>query len=130
MTVDGKLKLIDFGAAVDMCTGINFNPEAGMLDPRCELQILQHLACPVVTTRTSRSYGPLRHTATMTRCAQSSRSRHCYSAGASVTCGACPRNALDACQHGRLGPSRSSQFKSLYASLGLVLVAISCANIC
>lgn len=36
VTVDGKLKLIDFGAAVDMCTGINFNPEAGMLDPRHE----------------------------------------------------------------------------------------------
>ena len=34
ITVDGKLKVIDFGAAVDMCTGINFNPEAGMLDPR------------------------------------------------------------------------------------------------
>jgi len=34
ITVDGKLKVIDFGAAVDMCTGINFNPESGMLDPR------------------------------------------------------------------------------------------------
>lgn len=31
----GNVKLIDFGAAVDMCTGINFNPLSGMLDPRC-----------------------------------------------------------------------------------------------
>ena len=30
----GQVKLIDFGAAVDMCTGINFNPQTGMLDPR------------------------------------------------------------------------------------------------
>ena len=29
-----QVKLIDFGAAVDMCTGINFNPQTGMLDPR------------------------------------------------------------------------------------------------
>ncbi len=29
-----QVKLIDFGAAVDMCTGINFNPLYGMLDPR------------------------------------------------------------------------------------------------
>lgn len=34
ITSAGKVKLIDFGAAVDMCTGINFNPESGMLDPR------------------------------------------------------------------------------------------------
>lgn len=34
MTNSGAVKLIDFGAAVDMCTGINFNPSAGMLDPR------------------------------------------------------------------------------------------------
>lgn len=26
--------MIDFGASVDMCTGINFNPLYGMLDPR------------------------------------------------------------------------------------------------
>lgn len=29
-----QVKLIDFGAACDLCTGINFNPEFGMLDPR------------------------------------------------------------------------------------------------
>jgi hypothetical protein len=29
-----QVKLIDFGAACDLCTGINFNPEYGMLDPR------------------------------------------------------------------------------------------------
>lgn len=29
-----QIKLIDFGAACDLCTGINFNPEYGMLDPR------------------------------------------------------------------------------------------------
>ena len=34
ITVDGTVKIIDFGAAVDMCTGINFNPLYGMLDPR------------------------------------------------------------------------------------------------
>jgi hypothetical protein len=34
ITTDGKVKIIDFGAAVDMCTGINFNPLYGMLDPR------------------------------------------------------------------------------------------------
>uniref|UniRef100_A0A7S1SQZ8 Protein kinase domain-containing protein n=1 Tax=Tetraselmis chuii TaxID=63592 RepID=A0A7S1SQZ8_9CHLO len=34
ITVDGKVKLIDFGAAVDFSTGINFNPLSGMLDPR------------------------------------------------------------------------------------------------
>ncbi|EFJ45526.1 hypothetical protein VOLCADRAFT_82302 [Volvox carteri f. nagariensis] len=34
VTVDGQVKIIDFGAAVDMCTGINFNPLYGMLDPR------------------------------------------------------------------------------------------------
>ncbi|GAX81560.1 hypothetical protein CEUSTIGMA_g8988.t1 [Chlamydomonas eustigma] len=34
ITVDGEVKIIDFGAAVDLCTGINFNPLYGMLDPR------------------------------------------------------------------------------------------------
>ena len=34
LTVKGEVKLIDFGAAVDMCTGINFSPLFGMLDPR------------------------------------------------------------------------------------------------
>ncbi|KAL4426222.1 hypothetical protein ABPG77_009837 [Micractinium sp. CCAP 211/92] len=34
ITADGEVKLIDFGAACDLCTGINFNPEFGMLDPR------------------------------------------------------------------------------------------------
>ncbi|EFN51112.1 hypothetical protein CHLNCDRAFT_28384 [Chlorella variabilis] len=34
LTADGQIKLIDFGAACDLSTGINFNPEYGMLDPR------------------------------------------------------------------------------------------------
>lgn len=34
ITVDGSIKIIDFGASVDMCTGVNFNPLYGMLDPR------------------------------------------------------------------------------------------------
>ena len=34
VTSSGQLKIIDFGAAVDLCTGINFNPLSGMLDPR------------------------------------------------------------------------------------------------
>lgn len=34
VTSDGKIKVIDFGAACDLCTGINFNPQFGMLDPR------------------------------------------------------------------------------------------------
>nr|AYL64473.1 chloroplast serine/threonine protein kinase Stl1-B [Chlamydomonas sp. UWO 241] len=34
ITGDGSVKIIDFGAAVDMSTGINFNPLFGMLDPR------------------------------------------------------------------------------------------------
>jgi hypothetical protein len=34
VTADGSVKIIDFGAAVDMSTGINFNPLYGMLDPR------------------------------------------------------------------------------------------------
>ncbi|KAG1681303.1 hypothetical protein FOA52_007349 [Chlamydomonas sp. UWO 241] len=34
ITSDGSVKIIDFGAAVDMCTGVNFNPLYGMLDPR------------------------------------------------------------------------------------------------
>lgn len=34
VTADGEVKIIDFGAAVDMCTGVNFNPLYGMLDPR------------------------------------------------------------------------------------------------
>ena len=29
-----QIKVIDFGAAYDLSTGINFNPEYGMLDPR------------------------------------------------------------------------------------------------
>ncbi|KAK9821704.1 hypothetical protein WJX74_010685 [Apatococcus lobatus] len=33
LTSKGELRLIDFGAAVDLCTGINFNPQYGMLDP-------------------------------------------------------------------------------------------------
>ena len=34
VTSAGDLKIIDFGAAVDLSTGINFNPLSGMLDPR------------------------------------------------------------------------------------------------
>jgi serine/threonine protein kinase len=34
ITNAGEIKLIDFGAAVDLSTGINFNPRQGMLDPR------------------------------------------------------------------------------------------------
>lgn len=34
ITASGAVKLIDFGAAADMCTGINFSPEFGLLDPR------------------------------------------------------------------------------------------------
>ncbi|MEW5298340.1 MAG: hypothetical protein WDW36_001477 [Sanguina aurantia] len=34
ITSEGTVKMIDFGASVDMCTGINFNPLYGMLDPR------------------------------------------------------------------------------------------------
>jgi len=34
VTADGSIKIIDFGAAADMSTGINFNPLYGMLDPR------------------------------------------------------------------------------------------------
>ena len=40
MTNRGRVKVIDFGAAVDMCTGINFNPLSGMLDPRCVLAVI------------------------------------------------------------------------------------------
>jgi len=29
-----QIKIIDFGAACDLVTGINFNPLYGMLDPR------------------------------------------------------------------------------------------------
>jgi hypothetical protein len=34
LTAGGGVKLIDFGAACDLSTGINFNPLFGMLDPR------------------------------------------------------------------------------------------------
>lgn len=34
ITSAGEIKLIDFGAAVDLSTGVNFNPQQGMLDPR------------------------------------------------------------------------------------------------
>lgn len=34
LTSSGDIKLIDFGAACDLSTGINFNPLFGMLDPR------------------------------------------------------------------------------------------------
>lgn len=33
ITASGKALVIDFGAAVDLRTGINFNPESGLLDP-------------------------------------------------------------------------------------------------
>ena len=41
VTSAGTLKIIDFGAAVDLCTGINFNPLAGMLDPRYRCRFLE-----------------------------------------------------------------------------------------
>ena len=34
ITSSGEVKLIDFGAAADLCTGINFSPGYGLLDPR------------------------------------------------------------------------------------------------
>lgn len=34
LTSSGEIKLIDYGAACDLSTGLNFNPEQGMLDPR------------------------------------------------------------------------------------------------
>jgi serine/threonine protein kinase len=34
LTSSGEVRLIDFGAACDLSTGLNFNPEQGMLDPR------------------------------------------------------------------------------------------------
>jgi hypothetical protein len=34
VTNTGEVKLIDFGAAADLCTGINFSPGYGLLDPR------------------------------------------------------------------------------------------------
>jgi serine/threonine protein kinase len=34
MLPSGDVRLIDFGAAVDLCTGVNFNPKTGFLDPR------------------------------------------------------------------------------------------------
>ena len=34
VTSSGEIKLIDYGAACDLSTGLNFNPAAGMLDPR------------------------------------------------------------------------------------------------
>lgn len=34
VTAGGEVKLIDFGAAADLCTGINFSPGFGLLDPR------------------------------------------------------------------------------------------------
>ena len=59
ITADGDVKIIDFGAAVDLCTGINFNPLFGMLDPRyrfaqslqqthlIQLQLLDLISCIV-----------------------------------------------------------------------------------
>merc|ERR1712216_472790 len=34
ITVEGNVKIIDFGAACDLCTCINYSPEYGMLDRR------------------------------------------------------------------------------------------------
>jgi serine/threonine protein kinase len=34
ITSAGKTLIIDFGAACDLSTGLNFNPEQGILDPR------------------------------------------------------------------------------------------------
>ena len=42
ITANGDVKIIDFGAAVDMCVGINFNPLYGMLDPRYRCVLTRH----------------------------------------------------------------------------------------
>ena len=42
VTAEGNVKIIDFGAAVDLCTGINFNPLFGMLDPRYRCDDSRH----------------------------------------------------------------------------------------
>lgn len=42
VTAEGNVKIIDFGAAVDLCTGINFNPLYGMLDPRYRYNHSRH----------------------------------------------------------------------------------------
>jgi hypothetical protein len=51
-----QVKIIDFGAACDMCTGINFNPLYGMLDPRYsppeELVMPQSEACCLLSCGT------------------------------------------------------------------------------
>jgi hypothetical protein len=44
-----QVKLIDFGAACDLSTGINFNPEFGMLDPRYAGGRRRHLTVSVCT---------------------------------------------------------------------------------
>ncbi len=49
ITADGDVKIIDFGAAVDLCTGINFNPLFGMLDPRYRSVLLLLLKNAVPT---------------------------------------------------------------------------------
>lgn len=48
VTSSGGIKIIDFGAAVDMCTGINFNPLSGMLDPRYRCRLPRSASLPGV----------------------------------------------------------------------------------
>merc|ERR1712107_549024 len=49
LTVEGKIKFIDFGAACDLCTQINYSPEYGMLDPRYSPP--EELVMPVTAPR-------------------------------------------------------------------------------
>lgn len=59
MTNSGSVKLIDFGAAVDMCTGINFNPLSGMLDPRCVFFGCRDLeSAPLVASKPGADHRP------------------------------------------------------------------------
>lgn len=47
VTVEGRIKLIDFGAATDLSTGINYSPQYGMLDPRYRCGRAVALRCEV-----------------------------------------------------------------------------------
>lgn len=49
ITVEGRVKFIDFGAACDLCTQINYSPEYGMLDPRYSPP--EELVMPATTPR-------------------------------------------------------------------------------
>lgn len=51
LTVEGKVKLIDFGAACDLCTQINYSPEFGMMDPRDRYSPPEELVMPITVPR-------------------------------------------------------------------------------